>query len=626
MRYFARSNSNASNHSASSRRTGSIDATSGHGQQQPSRASPDGEYDANQSSLYHHGLATHPRAASAATSPISDLTSGPTSPRLNQDIISQSIPTRTSSREASNDSAVHGRSDSLAHQLLSRGRRLKSSSSKLSVASMASSIGSESTARSTTGAHSRNISRGSRSPSRSRSISNPSGFQHMAHMEPAQFIKMNDMSENDLVADFSAMRASQHQRRDFRGIKAIDLHSRNSSTETATASASPSERSSTQFSVTTSGTSSTRSSVQNIDPSMMSKTHIRKNLSQESFSQPFSNGRPPRPALSMPVNAPPRTSSKKATLRHDVAQSAQQDSRNPSLQDPGSPRSPTEKPSRQRPASETDTDAEPSSEDECKRSEPSSPAVASGAWPLPTYGQALSVVDEEEQTPSKLASGRLAPRPSRPVPRSTASRQISRKEPVSSSSSSEESNATITPASYVQNLGKSRTGSLETPPSSFARYQAEEERRISMKRSSMNQGLFSSWVEADDDSSEGEDEGSATPQNPPATTSKESAHAHAPPTSSSRGSSRKAENITASLSVERDSEGTSKSERSSRESTTISSRQRSSTASKTASASTSTKHPTSKPSPSSKHSRYASEPPSSASKDSKPSKKRVSAA
>lgn len=619
MRYFSRSNSNASDHSACSRRTGSIDAVPGHAQQQSFRASPDGAIEATQHSAFQRSLSSHSRAASATSSPTPDLTCGPGSPRLNHEL----IPARTSSKETSNDPSAHARSDGLARQLLSRGRRLKSSSSKLSIASMASSIGSESTARSPTGAHSRNKSRGSRSPSRSRSISNPSDFQHMAHMEPAQFIKMNDKSENDLVADFSALRASQHQRRDFRGIKAVDLHSRTSSTETATASATPSGRSSAQFSTTTSATSSTRSSVQNIDPSTMSKTHIRKNLSQESFSQPFSNGRPPRSAPSMPVSAPPRTSSKKATLQHGVAQSTPADPQISVHRDPASPRSPLKRTVERQRELEAHSGAESSSEEECKMSEPSSPTVAGGAWPLPTYGQALSVVDEEEQTPGRLASGRLAPRSSRVVPSSMSSRQSSRMDLVSSSSSSEESNITITPASYAQNLMKSNTGSLEKPPSSFARYQADEQRRTSMKRSSMNQGLFSSWVEADDDSSEDEDEDSAPEQQQASSTSEETFHIHTPAASSSRVSKRD-ETFTALPPFSKNSETLSTSKRPSRHAEKASSKSRSSTGSKTASTSGS-KHNSSKPSSTSKHSRYASEPPLSASRDSKPLKKRVSA-
>lgn len=60
------------------------------------------------------------------------------------ELASKSIPQRTSSKNATNDGAGHNRSNSLVGQLLSRGRSLTSSSSKLSIASFASasSVGS----------------------------------------------------------------------------------------------------------------------------------------------------------------------------------------------------------------------------------------------------------------------------------------------------------------------------------------------------------------------------------------------------------------------------------------------------------------------------------------------------
>jgi len=62
-------------------------------------------------------------------------------------------------------------------------------------------------------------------------ISDPFNFQHMTHTEPVQFQKMQQAPHDNLVSEFSAMRASQSPQRQLRGIRADDLPGNNSDHE-----------------------------------------------------------------------------------------------------------------------------------------------------------------------------------------------------------------------------------------------------------------------------------------------------------------------------------------------------------------------------------------------------------
>lgn len=64
-------------------------------------------------------------------------------------------------------------------------------------------------------------------------ISGPMSFQHITHTSPQHFSKMkNSHSQNDLLAEFSAVRASQVPQRALRGIRAGEIHSRSPSVDT----------------------------------------------------------------------------------------------------------------------------------------------------------------------------------------------------------------------------------------------------------------------------------------------------------------------------------------------------------------------------------------------------------
>ncbi|OGE49086.1 hypothetical protein PENARI_c023G07866 [Penicillium arizonense] len=62
-------------------------------------------------------------------------------------------------------------------------------------------------------------------------ISDPFDFHHLTHTNPSQFQSLDQTRENDLVTEFSAIRASQRPQTDLKGIRAEDIHFRNFSTE-----------------------------------------------------------------------------------------------------------------------------------------------------------------------------------------------------------------------------------------------------------------------------------------------------------------------------------------------------------------------------------------------------------
>ncbi|KAJ5541948.1 hypothetical protein N7535_004367 [Penicillium sp. DV-2018c] len=57
-------------------------------------------------------------------------------------------------------------------------------------------------------------------------ISDPFDFHHLTHTNPSQFQSLNQTRENDLVTEFSAIRAAQRAQTDLKGIRAEDIHFR----------------------------------------------------------------------------------------------------------------------------------------------------------------------------------------------------------------------------------------------------------------------------------------------------------------------------------------------------------------------------------------------------------------
>jgi len=63
-------------------------------------------------------------------------------------------------------------------------------------------------------------------------ISEPYNFQHLTHAHAKHLPELERATQNELVTEFSAIRASQAPRRELRGIKAENLHFKNFSSET----------------------------------------------------------------------------------------------------------------------------------------------------------------------------------------------------------------------------------------------------------------------------------------------------------------------------------------------------------------------------------------------------------
>ncbi|KAF9883526.1 hypothetical protein FE257_003401 [Aspergillus nanangensis] len=65
-------------------------------------------------------------------------------------------------------------------------------------------------------------------------ISDPFDFHHLTHTSPSHFQELDQTRENDLVTEFSAIRASQRPVTGLKGIRAEDLHFRDFSSEDLT--------------------------------------------------------------------------------------------------------------------------------------------------------------------------------------------------------------------------------------------------------------------------------------------------------------------------------------------------------------------------------------------------------
>ncbi|KAF2087592.1 hypothetical protein K490DRAFT_65423 [Saccharata proteae CBS 121410] len=156
---------------------------------------------------------------------------------------------RRNSRDLSSNGSQTSLPDSAASKpksLFPRGRRLRRESSRLNSITGVEEIEPVVD----NGKRSSYLRRGSRKGStqletpeqfalRRRKISGPFDFHHLTHTQPKQFPALERTSQNELVAEFWAHRASQMPHAGLRGIKAEDLQFSNFSSE-ALSSATPS--------------------------------------------------------------------------------------------------------------------------------------------------------------------------------------------------------------------------------------------------------------------------------------------------------------------------------------------------------------------------------------------------
>ncbi|KAF2176275.1 hypothetical protein K469DRAFT_607634 [Zopfia rhizophila CBS 207.26] len=145
-------------------------------------------------------------------------------------------------------------------------------------------------------------------------ISSPFDFQHLAHTDRHQFAALQQASENGLIAEFRAARASQVPRRDLHGIKADNLHFQNFSSENL---ANPELRSASVLGPRSPPLSPEPIEWQQPDSPGQESTGkaLRLTRSVESFSQPVVKTRSHRHTQS--ANAPPRATSRLQLARID---------------------------------------------------------------------------------------------------------------------------------------------------------------------------------------------------------------------------------------------------------------------------------------------------------------------
>lgn len=138
-------------------------------------------------------------------------------------------------------------------------------------------------------------------------ISEPFNFHHLTHTTPQHVQKIQDTNYNDLVSEFSAIRASQAPRRELRGIKANDIEQgAYVSEKQASVTSSPPR---TGFG-NSPPESPAREQSQRHSHDYSSTSPARRmshSRSVENFSQP---SRRYHSAQSSPTSPPPRTSSR----------------------------------------------------------------------------------------------------------------------------------------------------------------------------------------------------------------------------------------------------------------------------------------------------------------------------
>ena len=276
-------------------------------------------------------------------------------------------------------------------------------------------------------------------------ISNPYNFQHHMHVQPQQFKHMAKKSQNDLIAEFSAMRAAQTATGRCEGPEG---------------SSSPTSYVGMTQSVPASFQTTARSSIHAAEPtSPQSDQGIRYIGSKGSFSTPFRDGKSPRLQQQSSAEFPIMQITDTKLLDSEEPRPDKPGDKTKTLQNEpvcahchsrvGSSSTP----------SESDP---PSAHEQAQTSEPQEIASQTG---LKTV--LFSSFSDQDSGEFKELSA--------PKPRRVPGRQ----------------------GAYIHH----RPAGPKLPQL--------DEMRVSMNRSSVNGGLFSSWA-ADDDSSEEETESSPT--------------------------------------------------------------------------------------------------------------------
>ncbi|KAE8382112.1 hypothetical protein BDV26DRAFT_254392 [Aspergillus bertholletiae] len=137
-------------------------------------------------------------------------------------------------------------------------------------------------------------------------ISDPFDFHHLTHTSPSHFQAMDRTRENDLVTEFSAIRASQRPVTGLKGIRAEDLHFRDFSSENlANCETGIAEDHNVPASISPPGSPGTSSST--ASPKQQDDRLRRESRVCENFSRPYPRGgatTPPGLAASPEISEP----------------------------------------------------------------------------------------------------------------------------------------------------------------------------------------------------------------------------------------------------------------------------------------------------------------------------------
>ncbi|GIK00535.1 hypothetical protein Aspvir_004562 [Aspergillus viridinutans] len=146
-------------------------------------------------------------------------------------------------------------------------------------------------------------------------ISNPFDFHHLTHTSPSQFQALDKARENDIVTEFSAIRASQRPMTGLKGIRADDLHFQGFSSEDLTnGGAAIAEH---RTSPTPTSPPASPSVSLSISPKQQDHRARRESRVFENFSRPVP--RYPRAGSTTP---PPSTISPQLTASPDLSEPA----------------------------------------------------------------------------------------------------------------------------------------------------------------------------------------------------------------------------------------------------------------------------------------------------------------
>jgi len=208
------------------------------------------------------------------------------------------------SMESAGRAFVQGQ-EKFAKHLRESGHRLKHSASKLSLLSTVSNVNEIEEAKPRPALRSPCRTHGQRNCACKReiacSITEPAEFKHVTHAAREQFKNIATRSQNDLIADFSVMRAAQRPCKDLNGIVAeeIPASTRCSLDATSVLQTTPTRRqhidSALPSPVPSLSSTCSDDSLQSSRPdsSISNDSPISRRPSC-SFSRPFPDGRPPK--------------------------------------------------------------------------------------------------------------------------------------------------------------------------------------------------------------------------------------------------------------------------------------------------------------------------------------------